>query len=143
LTGLAGCGNAPAFAGPVSAARPLPFSAVPKPQLHGDDMVKPEWGTKRACPKCNTRFYDLGKDDPVACISCGFAWAPEPILKSKQTTPFEQAKPLVAAGDDPAVAVDEDLDLDTDVEAGQADADVDLGDDDDLGVVSEGQEEDN
>ncbi|OYY67684.1 FYDLN acid domain-containing protein, partial [Sphingomonas sp. 28-63-12] len=27
-------------------------------------MVKPEWGTKRTCPKCATRFYDLGKDDP-------------------------------------------------------------------------------
>ena len=23
-------------------------------------MVKPEWGTKRTCPKCSTRFYDLG-----------------------------------------------------------------------------------
>ncbi|MBL7599287.1 TIGR02300 family protein, partial [Escherichia coli] len=47
-------------------------------------MVKPEWGTKRACPKCGTRFYDLTKDEPVTCISCGFAWDPEPILKSKQ-----------------------------------------------------------
>ncbi|HZV83619.1 MAG TPA: FYDLN acid domain-containing protein, partial [Brevundimonas sp.] len=28
-------------------------------------MVKPEWGAKRTCPKCATRFYDLGKDDPV------------------------------------------------------------------------------
>ena len=27
-------------------------------------MVKPEWGTKHGCPKCGTRFYDLGKDDP-------------------------------------------------------------------------------
>jgi uncharacterized protein (TIGR02300 family) len=111
--------------------------------LHGDDMVKPEWGTKRACPKCNTRFYDLGKDDPVTCISCGFAWVPEPILKSKQTTPFEVTKPQAAEGEDAVVAVDEDLDLDTDVEAGEADGDVDLGGDDDLGVVSEGDEEEN
>jgi hypothetical protein len=106
-------------------------------------MVKAEWGTKRACPKCNTRFYDLGKEDPVTCISCGFAWVPEPILKSKQTTPFEAAKPLVAEGEDVVTAVDEDLDLDTDVEAGEADGDVDLGGDDDLGVVSEGDEEEN
>jgi hypothetical protein len=28
-------------------------------------MVKPEWGTKRTCTKCATRFYDLGKDDPI------------------------------------------------------------------------------
>jgi uncharacterized protein (TIGR02300 family) len=106
-------------------------------------MVKAEWGTKRACPKCNTRFYDLGKEDPVTCISCGFAWVPEPILKSKQTTPFEAAKPQAAEGEDAVVAVDEDLDLDTDVEAGEADGDVDLGGDDDLGVVSEGDEEEN
>ena len=104
-------------------------------------MVKPEWGTKRACPKCNTRFYDLGKEDPVTCISCGFAWAPEPILKSKQTTPFEAAKPQTAAGDDEVVSVDEDLDIDTD--AGEADGDVDLGGDDDLGVVSEGEDDEN
>ena len=47
-------------------------------------MVKPEWGTKRSCPKCSTRFYDLTKEDPVTCISCGYAWLPEPVLKSKQ-----------------------------------------------------------
>ena len=43
-------------------------------------MVKPEWGTKRTCPKCATRFYDLGKDDPVNCIQCGVSWYPEPVL---------------------------------------------------------------
>ena len=51
-------------------------------------MVKPEWGTKRSCPKCSTRFYDLGKDEPVTCISCGNAWHPEPVLKSKQPLPY-------------------------------------------------------
>ncbi|HMT48445.1 MAG TPA: FYDLN acid domain-containing protein, partial [Novosphingobium sp.] len=25
-------------------------------------MVKAEWGAKHGCPKCGTRFYDLGKD---------------------------------------------------------------------------------
>jgi uncharacterized protein (TIGR02300 family) len=106
-------------------------------------MVKAEWGTKRACPKCNTRFYDLGKDDPVTCISCGFAWAPEPILKSKQTMPFEAAKPQAETEDAEVVAVDEDLDIDTDEEENTADADVDLGGDDDLGVVSEGDDDEN
>ena len=56
-------------------------------------MVKAEWGTKRTCPKCATRFYDLGKDDPVTCIECSSTWTPEPILKSKQPLPFEAAKP--------------------------------------------------
>ena len=104
-------------------------------------MVKAEWGTKRACPKCNTRFYDLTKDEPVTCIACGFAWVAEPMLKSKQTTPFEQAKPANAVeGADGADATDEDLDLDA-AEEGDA-PDVDLGDDDDLGtVVVSGEDE--
>ena len=45
-------------------------------------MVKPEWGTKRNCPKCGLRFYDLGKEDPVVCIDCNNQWTPEPVLKS-------------------------------------------------------------
>ena len=28
-------------------------------------MVKPEWGSKRICPKCSTRFYDLTKDEDL------------------------------------------------------------------------------
>jgi hypothetical protein len=55
-------------------------------------MVKAEWGTKRSCPKCGTRFYDLGKEDPVTCIECGVAWDPEPVLKSKQPLPFDAPK---------------------------------------------------
>src|SRR6185369_18041810 len=37
-------------------------------------LVKPEWGAKRTCPKRSTRFYDLGNEDPVHCISCGTEW---------------------------------------------------------------------
>ena len=54
-------------------------------------MVKPEWGAKRTCPKCGDRFYDLGKDDPIICIECGNQWIAEPVLKSKQPIPFEEA----------------------------------------------------
>ena len=132
MTGGAACGNAPAFPGRlVLPVRPVTEILV----------VKAEWGTKRACPKCNTRFYDLTKDEPVACIACGYAWIPEPVLKSKQTTPFEQAKPTTSAdGGDAVDAVDEDLDIDA---AEDAEApDVDLGDDDDLGaVVTTGEDE--
>ena len=32
-------------------------------------MAKPEWGVKRLCPACATRFYDLNKD-PVVCPAC-------------------------------------------------------------------------
>ncbi len=95
-------------------------------------MVKPEWGTKQSCPKCGTRFYDLGNDEPVTCIECGNAWYPEPVLKTKQPIPFEEAqkdKPAESSDDD----LDEDLDIDDDGDS--PDNDVDLGGDDDLGVA--------
>ncbi len=105
-------------------------------------MIKAEWGTKRQCPKCATRFYDLTQDDPVTCINCGHSWVPEPILKSKQTLPFEAAK-VAAPEAEPALEAD-DLDLaDADGDEPSEDADVDIGGDDDLSdVVVEEREED-
>ena len=98
-----------------------------------EPMVKPEWGTKRTCPKCATRFYDLTKDDPVTCISCGNIWVPESILKSKQPLPFDEPKKELAQAD--ADLGDDDLDIDVDEDAEKSpDDEVDLGDDDDLGV---------
>ena len=101
-------------------------------------MVKAEWGTKRTCPKCATRFYDLGKDDPVTCINCNTAWMPEPVLKSKQPRPYEEAAPtkVIETADGELETADDDLDLDIDVDddGDSPDNDVDLGGDDDLGV---------
>ncbi|MHA6722713.1 TIGR02300 family protein [Sphingomonas sp. RS2018] len=103
-------------------------------------MVNPEWGTKRACPKCGTRFYDLGKDDPVTCIECGVNWNPEPILKSKQPMPFEQVKSDKKEAD-ADLGADDDLDVDVEEEEPSADDDVDLGGDDDLGVKTADEDE--
>lgn len=99
-------------------------------------MIKPEWGTKRSCPKCATRFYDLEKADPVTCIECGYAWEPEPILKSKQPLPFEVAKPDIKKPD-ADLEGDEEEDIASitgEDEEPSADDEVDLGGDDDLGV---------
>jgi uncharacterized protein (TIGR02300 family) len=97
-------------------------------------MVKPEWGTKRTCPKCSTRFYDLGKDDPVHCIECGTDFIAEPVLKSKQPLAFEAApatKEPEKQDDDLAA---DDLAIDEDEEV-SADEEVDLNTgDEDLGV---------
>lgn len=100
-------------------------------------MVKPEWGTKRTCPKCGTRFYDLGKEEPCTCIACSYAWLPEPVLKSKQPLPFEeaQADPTKAPEQVDADLGDDLEDIDVDEDAEQSpDDEVDLGGDDDLGV---------
>ena len=104
-------------------------------------MVKPEWGTKRTCPKCSTRFYDLGNEDPVHCIECGTDFVPEPVLKSKQQLAFEAAP---AATKEPArddelaaddLAVDEDAEISADEEV-----DLETGDND-LGVETGGEDD--
>ena len=105
-------------------------------------MVKPEWGTKRTCPKCATRFYDLGKEDPVVCIACSTKWDPEPILKSKQPLPFDAPKKELEKDK----VADSDLDTMTrsdiaEDEEPSADDEVDLGGDDDLGVETNDDDE--
>ena len=97
-------------------------------------MVKAEWGTKRTCPKCAARFYDLGNEEPVTCIECGTNWVPEPVLKSKQPMPFEAAETTKEKekADDALGA--EDLVPDEDEEP-SADDEVDLQTgEDDLGL---------
>ena len=107
-------------------------------------MVKPEWGAKRTCPKCATRFYDLGKDDPVTCIECGNTFVPEPVLKSKQPMPFEQAAVAAPAGKQDADLEAEDLALPDEDEEPSADDEVDLSTGDDaLGVERQNDEEEN
>ncbi|RJY08811.1 TIGR02300 family protein [Aurantiacibacter aquimixticola] len=105
-------------------------------------MAKAEWGTKRTCPKCGERFYDLGKEDPVTCIECGNEWTPEPVLKSKQPIPFEEEKKDEKKEADSDLADDDLEDIDEDDDS--PDNDVDLGGDDDLGVdtAEKGKEED-
>jgi uncharacterized protein (TIGR02300 family) len=104
-------------------------------------MVKPEWGTKRTCPKCGTRFYDLGKEDPVTCIQCGVAWDPEPVLKSKQPLPYDAPKKEVEDADKEDVDLAaEDLAIDDDAEE-NPDDEIDLGGDDDVGVAGGGDDE--
>ena len=103
-------------------------------------MVKPEWGTKRTCPKCATRFYDLGNEAPVHCIECGTEWVPEPVLKSKQPMPFETNEPKAKEKKDEDLEA-EDLSIDEDEEP-SADDEVDLAtDDDNLGVAKTDEDE--
>ena len=47
-------------------------------------MAKPEWGTKRLCPNCGTRYYDM-LHDPIVCPRCGAAFDPEALLKTRRT----------------------------------------------------------
>ncbi len=56
-------------------------------------MPKDEWGTKRICPSCSTRFYDL-RNDPMTCPACGASFGLESLsaVKAKAPRP-EKIKP--------------------------------------------------
>ncbi len=81
-------------------------------------MSKPEWGSKRICPSCGTRYYDMKKNPPV-CPSCGTTFDPENLVRSKRgrmaaekklaVLPEEAIEDLpLADGDEPEDAVIED-----------------------------------
>ena len=100
-------------------------------------MVKAAWGKKHTCPKCGTRFYDLGKKGPAVCIECEHKWVPEQILKAKQVhvappKPAEPEKPAKDAAEgkagDAADAADGGEAI---VEGGEKGGDADSSDGDD------------
>ena len=95
-------------------------------------LAKEEWGNKRQCPKCGTRFYDLGNDSPISCISCDANFKPEVILKSKHQA-FEVEVKEKVKEDDSVDLLDDDALLED--EADEEDVDIDdnttvLSDDD-------------
>ena len=46
-------------------------------------MAKPEWGRKRTCPSCNTKYYDF-KKSPIICPSCGSEFDTDLLLRSRK-----------------------------------------------------------
>ena len=59
-------------------------------------MPKIEWGLKRTCQSCTTRFYDLGRD-PIICPKCGAEFDPEALLKTKRVKPAPVERPPAPA----------------------------------------------
>jgi uncharacterized protein (TIGR02300 family) len=68
-------------------------------------LAKPEWGTKRICPSCGTRYYDLLRDT-VICPKCSTPYDPEAFLKARRSRPALPVEKELAP-------VDADADLDT------------------------------
>ncbi len=46
-------------------------------------MAKPEWGSKRICQSCATKYYDLGRS-PIVCPKCDTVYQPVTLLKSRR-----------------------------------------------------------
>jgi uncharacterized protein (TIGR02300 family) len=100
-------------------------------------MAKAEWGIKRVCPNCGTRYYDFAKLPPV-CPNCGSVFNPQMTLKSRRGKAVEEDVREVAK---PVPAIDAELEgVEVDPEIGD-DAEIDeaLLDEDD--EVDEGDVE--
>ena len=73
-------------------------------------MAKPEWGTKRICPSCGTRYYDLTRD-PVVCPKCSTPFDPEAFLKARRARPAapveKELEPVSAEEVDPDLETEE------------------------------------
>lgn len=118
-------------------------------------MAKAELGTKRLCPNCGVKYYDLNRD-PITCPKCGASFATglvaaRPVLARKDDEEIEDKADDVdvisleeADIDGEAkvtVSVDDDDIEDVDAEI-EADDDAFLEDDDDaVAVVVDDEEE--
>ena len=105
-------------------------------------MSKAEWGLKRICPHCATRYYDMKKNPPV-CPKCGATFDSETLLKSRRgrVTAEEKAARKAAAtevidnlpdveGDESEDAVIEDADeLGEDADDVEVEVEVEENDD--------------
>lgn len=121
--------------------------------LNGRDeartVTKAELGTKRLCPNCGARYYDLNRD-PIVCPRCGTAF---------EVAAVTRVRPQTAAKAPPAAAEDEDEDaVSTEIVSleeaddetadsgavavpGAEDEDVDADDDDDTFLAEEEEDD--
>src|SRR5277367_4047368 len=53
-------------------------------------LVKADLGTKRICPSCTARFYDLSKR-PIECPKCATTFEPEALYKQRRPRQPEPA----------------------------------------------------
>lgn len=58
-------------------------------------MTKPEWGLKRSCPGCGTRYYDMKKNPPV-CPQCKTVFDPESVMKVRRRATAEDKRKAAA-----------------------------------------------
>ncbi|MBC8239300.1 MAG: TIGR02300 family protein [Alphaproteobacteria bacterium] len=92
-------------------------------------MAKSKWGTKRLCPSCGVRFYDM-KRNPVSCPSCNADVSIEPLLKPRKHAPPKEA--LAPAKVEPKIEVETPVEDAEEIPGDLADiADVDDIEDDD------------
>ena len=112
-----------------------------QPLLHGKHiLVKADLGTKRACPSCNARFYDLTKR-PIECPKCGFSYEPEALFKQRRSRAVEPVAASVVNAADTEDEEEED-DEDEDNESEAEEEEVEAVQEAPLNVAATGEDED-
>ena len=118
-------------------------------------MSKPARGTKRVCPSCGARFYDLNRT-PIVCPVCQSVYqvTPPPTRRGERAQPVETRKVEEPEAEAPVLEGPEIISLEeaeegaSDVPAEEDEESVDLGDegaefpagDDENGFLEEEEE---
>src|SRR6202035_2978555 len=89
-SGMAGSAINPLAGGASEAHMPQPTPRRHPDRIRQTDrehhLAKPEWGTKRICPSCGPRYYDLLREQ-VICPKCSTPYDPEAFLKARRSRP--------------------------------------------------------
>ena len=116
-------------------------------------MAKPEWGKKRICLACNTKYYDLNKS-PIICPSCGSEFDPDIYLKTRKgknlsakvvsekkqnmSEDMSNIDDIETDTDDEVVSDDDPLlDINTENEDTETESGVELNIDEDISFIDE------
>src|ERR1700683_1412038 len=122
----------------LSDPRPRPDQEYP--------LAKPEWGTKRICPSCGTRYYDLMREQ-VICPKCSTPYDPEAFLKARRSRPVAPVeKELAPVGDEAEADIEvEDAEGEEEEEEELIEDASELGEDEDdmAEVIDNVEEEEN
>lgn len=69
-------------------------------------MDRDEWGIKRICQSCGTKFYDFGRS-PIVCPACGATFDINALLRKKKSVVEDEGSEDILDEDD--IITDEDL----------------------------------
>jgi uncharacterized protein (TIGR02300 family) len=124
---------------PWQTAAPLPTGEMHSPGRREAKVAKAEWGMKRLCPNCGTRYYDMRRD-PIVCPHCGSPFDPEALLKTRRARAAAPVAEPVADEE-----IEPDLGAEEVAEPAEADAalpaDAETEEEEDEAEEAEGEEE--
>jgi uncharacterized protein (TIGR02300 family) len=108
-------------------------------------VAKPELGTKRLCPNCGTKYYDLNRD-PILCPKCGTAFAVSAATLRAKAQPVEEEEEVEAEEAQVDFVSLEEADAEQtggeDVPGIEDEEIADIGDEDDTFLETEDEDED-